>query len=70
MAEMPAAFEWEKAVRIDPLNLQDYEKDQLDELISMFLLVTVHTSHHHHVIPAADLNFVLFFYAVYQLKTF
>lgn len=59
MAEMPAAFEWEKAMRIDPLNLQEYEKDQLDEIISMFLLVIVRNSHHHHVIPAANINFVL-----------
>lgn len=65
MAEMPAAFEWEKAMGIDPLNLQEYEKDQLDEIISMFLLVIVHTSHHHHVIPAANLNF-LCFYTVYK----
>lgn len=69
MAEMPAAFEWEKAMRIDPLNLQEYEKDQLDELISMFLLVTVHTSHHYNVIPAANLNF-LCFYTVYKHETF
>lgn len=61
MAEIPAAFEWEKAMRIDPLNLQEYEKDLLDELISMFLLVIVHISHHHHhAIPAANLNFLCF----------
>lgn len=46
MAEMPAAFEWEEVVRIDPLNLQEYEKDHLDEIIGMFLSVTVHSSHH------------------------
>lgn len=42
MAEMPPAFEWEEVKGIDPLNLQEYEKDHLDEIIGMFLSVTAH----------------------------
>lgn len=52
MAKMPAAFEWEEIMRIDPLNLQEYEKDHLDEIIGMFLSVTAqlrspHISNYH-----------------------
>lgn len=50
MAEMPAAFEWETVMRIDPLNLQEYEKDYLDEIIGMFLSVTAQLSSPRNVI--------------------
>lgn len=45
MAEIPAAFEWDKVMKIDPVNLHGCEKDQLDEVFSMFILVNVHTAH-------------------------
>ncbi|XP_051237126.1 centrosomal protein of 290 kDa isoform X2 [Dicentrarchus labrax] len=37
MAKMPAALEWDKVMKINPVSLQDCEKDQLDELVGMFI---------------------------------
>ncbi|XP_076589771.1 centrosomal protein of 290 kDa isoform X8 [Chaetodon auriga] len=37
MAKMPAALEWAKVMRIDPVSLRDCEKDQLDEVFDMFI---------------------------------
>ncbi|XP_035521325.1 centrosomal protein of 290 kDa isoform X2 [Morone saxatilis] len=37
MAKMPAALEWDKVMKINPVSLQDCEKDQLDELFGMFI---------------------------------
>ncbi|XP_041794545.1 centrosomal protein of 290 kDa isoform X2 [Chelmon rostratus] len=37
MAKMPAALEWDKVMRLDPVNLGDGEKDQLDEVFDMFI---------------------------------
>lgn len=41
---MSAAFDWDKVMRLDPLNLHDCEKDQLDEVFNTFILVIVLTS--------------------------
>lgn len=49
MAAMAAVFEWDKVMRIDPLNLHGCEKDQLDEVFSMFTLVIVHASHQYNI---------------------
>lgn len=49
MAEMAAAFEWDKVMRIDPLNLRGCEKDQLDEVFSMFTSVIVCASHQYNI---------------------
>lgn len=49
MAAMAAVFEWDKVMRIDPLNLHGCEKDQLDEVFSMFTLVIVHASHQYSI---------------------
>ncbi|XP_049428981.1 centrosomal protein of 290 kDa [Epinephelus fuscoguttatus] len=35
---MPAALDWDKVTRIDPASLLEYEKDQVDEVFSMFVL--------------------------------
>lgn len=43
MAKMPAALEWNKVLKLDPENLINYEKEQLDEICNMLTLVTVHT---------------------------
>lgn len=45
MAKMPAALEWDKVMRLDPVNLGDGEKDQLDEVFDMFISVIAYTSH-------------------------
>lgn len=45
MAKMPAAFEWDKVMGIDPSSLRECEKDQVEEVFGMFVLVNVHTSH-------------------------
>lgn len=45
MAEMPAALEWDKVTSIDLASLLKYEKDQVDELIGMIVLVIVNTSY-------------------------
>ncbi|XP_033491058.2 centrosomal protein of 290 kDa isoform X2 [Epinephelus lanceolatus] len=35
---MPAALDWDKVTRIDPASLLECEKDQVDEVFSMFVL--------------------------------
>lgn len=42
---MPATLEWDKVARLDPASLQDCDKDEMDEVFGMFILVTVHTLH-------------------------
>ncbi|XP_068168662.1 centrosomal protein of 290 kDa isoform X7 [Antennarius striatus] len=34
---MPAALKWDKVMRIDPENLHSYTKNQLEEMVSMFI---------------------------------
>lgn len=46
MAEPPAAFEWDKVMGIDPFSLQDWKKDQLDDVFNTVVLVTVHCLYH------------------------
>lgn len=46
MAGPPAAFEWDKVMRIDPFSLQDWKKEQLDDVFKAVVLVTVHSSYH------------------------
>nr|XP_046251134.1 centrosomal protein of 290 kDa isoform X2 [Scatophagus argus] len=38
MAKIPAAFEWETVMRIDPASLHTCEKEEVDEILSMFTL--------------------------------
>ncbi|XP_045893329.1 centrosomal protein of 290 kDa isoform X2 [Micropterus dolomieu] len=38
MAKMPTALEWDKMTKIDPASLYDCEKEQVDEVFSMFVL--------------------------------
>lgn len=45
MAEPPAVFEWDKVMGIDPFSLQDWKKDQLDDVFNTVVLVTVHSSY-------------------------
>lgn len=45
MDNMPAAFQWDKVTRIDPVSLSGSDKDHVDEVFSMLTLVIVHTSH-------------------------
>lgn len=40
---MPAAFEWDKVMGLDPASLRECEKDQVEEVFGMFALVNVHT---------------------------
>lgn len=42
---MSAAFEWDKAMGIDPMNLRNCVKDQIDDVFNMLISVIVHTSH-------------------------
>lgn len=56
-------------MRIDPLNLQEYEKDHLDEIIGMFLSVTVHSSHHLAVSNTYCQLHHIYFYTPHQLKS-
>lgn len=46
MAGAPAAFEWDKVMGIDPFSLQDWKKDQLDDVFNTVVLVSVHSLYH------------------------
>nr|XP_057930609.1 centrosomal protein of 290 kDa-like isoform X3 [Doryrhamphus excisus] len=35
MAKMPVALEWDEVMRIDPANLHEYDKDEIDEFLSL-----------------------------------
>lgn len=42
---MPAALEWDKVMGIDPVTIQEREKEQVDDIFDMFTSVILPKSH-------------------------